>query len=154
MLRFGVRTGINAKFNRVLWYGRGPEESYCDRKTGQRIALHTSTAEEMFHPYVRPQACGNRTDVRFVELTREDGYGIRFTADDTMEFSVLPYSQEKLDKAEHLHELQKDTFLTLTLDAKQRGVGGDMPGVACLHEPYKMHAGKSTLSCTVTPVHK
>ena len=154
MLRFGVRTGINAKFNRVRWYGRGPEESYCDRKTGQRIALHTSTAEAMFHPYVRPQACGNRTDVRFVELTREDGYGIRFTADDTMEFSVLPYSQEKLDKAEHLHELQKDTFLTLTLDAKQRGVGGDMPGVACLHEPYKMHAGKYTLSCTVTPVHK
>lgn len=154
MLRFGVKLGVSEKLSHVRWYGRGPEESYCDRKTGQRIALHESTPEQMFHPYVRPQACGNRTDVRFVELVDDNGNGIRFTADDVMEFSALPYSQEKIDKAEHLHELQKDPYTTLTLDAKQRGVGGDMPGVACLHEPYKMHAGKYSFSCTVTPVRK
>ena len=149
MLRFGWRLGIDEAFRNVRWYGKGPEECYCDRKTGQKIALHTATADTMYHAYVRPQENGNRTDVRFAELYNADGKGVRITADGTMDFSLLPYSQEKLDRTEHVHELEKDSFLTLHADAAQCGVGGDMPGVACLHEPYKLHKGRYTFGCTI-----
>ena len=152
MLRFGLFAGIRPELSHVQWYGRGPQESYCDRKTGQQIAVHSSTADEMFHPYVRPQENGNRTDVRYVQLTDEDGKGVRVRAEKTMEFSYLPYSADELDRAEHLHELHKDEYLSLHLDAKQRGIGGDLPGVAALHEPYQMHPGKYTLSCTFEPI--
>ncbi|MBQ7542646.1 MAG: DUF4981 domain-containing protein [Clostridia bacterium] len=152
MLRFGLYAGIPAAYDRVRWYGRGPEESYCDRKSGQKIAIHTSTAEAMFHPYVRPQENGNRTDVRWLELSDERGKGVRIVADSVMGFSCLPYSTDKLDDTEHLHELEKDAFLSLHLDAAQRGVGGDLPGVAALHEPYQMRPGTYTLGCTVFPL--
>ena len=152
MLRFGVYAGIRPELYNVEWYGRGPEESYCDRKTGQRIAIHRRTADELYHPYVRPQENGNRTDVRFVALTDDDGRGVRITSDDVMEFSCLPYSPDELDGAEHLHELHRDDYLSLHLDARMRGVGGDLPGVAALHEPYQMKPGKYAFACTFEPI--
>ena len=45
--------------------------------------------------------------------------------------------------AKHLFELEKDNCITLCLDAAQRGVGGDMPGCAYLHKPYKLKSGKT-----------
>ena len=152
MLRFGIYTGVPADLQTVRWYGRGPEESYCDRKSGQRIAIHERPADALYHPYVRPQENGNRTDVRYVELADERGRGVRFTADESMEFSCLPFSPGQLDRVEHAHELEKETYLSLHLDAKQRGVGGDLPGVAALHEPYRMNPGKYGFGFTVEPI--
>ena len=152
MLRFGLYAGIRPELRNVEWYGRGPEECYCDRKTGQRIALHSRTADELFHPYVRPQENGNRTDVRFVKLTDEEGKGVCITAHNSMDFSCLPYSPDELDSAEHLHELHKNDYLSLHLDVKMRGVGGDLPGVAALHEPYQLPSGKYALSWTIEPI--
>ena len=59
------------------------------------------------------------------------------------------YSQEKIEKAMHNHELTKDEYYSLCIDAKQRGVGGDMPGTACLHEPYKMHSGNYSFAFSI-----
>ena len=48
-----------------------------------------------------------------------------------------------LEKATHIHELEKKNITTLSVDLAQCGVGGDMPGMACLREPYIMHSGKN-----------
>ena len=142
MLRAGLRVCLNGELAHAAWYGRGPHESHCDRKTGQKIAAFECPAAQLEHRYMRPQENGNRTDVRRLALTREDGAGILFEADTVFGFSVLPYSQETLDRARHQSDLWDDACLHLHLDAFQRGVGGDMPGVACLHEPYKMRPGR------------
>lgn len=141
MLRSGVRIGIKKSLCNVKWYGRGPYEAYCDRKTGQKIAFYEKNVDELAHNYMRPQENGNRTDVRMLEITDKDGNGIKISTDKSFDFSVHPYTQEKLDRAKHLHELKKDSFYTLCIDDRQRGVGGDMPGCAYLHEPYKMKRG-------------
>lgn len=141
MLRAGIRFGIKKEFCNVKWYGRGPHEAYCDRKTGQKIGCYESLADELEHRYMRPQENGNRTDVRLLEITNDKGNGFVVSTDKSFDFSVHPYTQEKLDKAKHLHELKKDSFYTLCIDDRQRGVGGDMPGCAYLHKPYKMQRG-------------
>ena len=149
LLRFGLRVGVRAGLRHALWYGRGPEECYSDRKTGQKVAIHRLDAEQMPHLYVRPQENGNRTDVRFLALSDDAGHGVCIRADENMDFSLLPYSQEKLDEAEHIHELTPDEYLSLHLDAAQCGVGGDLPGVAALHPPYILQPGKYTFGCTL-----
>ena len=68
MPRLGLRLGLARVFNRVVWYGRGPHETHCDRKLGAKIGLNESSLGELHHPYVRPQLNGNRTDVRWVKL--------------------------------------------------------------------------------------
>ena len=154
MLRAGVRLGISKDFKNIKWYGRGPEEAYCDRKTGQRIARFESGIDEFSHRYMRPQENGNRTDVRSFEITDKDGNGFSVSSDFPFEFQVQKYSQEKIEKAMHLHELCEDEYLSLSIDARQRGVGGDMPGTACLHEPYKMHNGNYSFAFCIRGVEK
>ncbi len=146
MVKVGARLGINKEFSNVSWYGRGPHEAYIDRKTGQKIGLYKATAESLEHRYMRPQENGNRTDTRSVAITNAEGYGFEVSSDHTFDFSLREYSQEQLESAKHLYELKKDGYLTLNIDHRQRGVGGDMPGNACLHDPYKLKCGKYSYS--------
>ncbi|MDR1463926.1 MAG: DUF4981 domain-containing protein [Oscillospiraceae bacterium] len=148
MLRVGMRLGLRPDFAKASWFGRGPHEAYCDRQTGQKLALHSLPPAVLEHRYMRPQENGNRRDARFLDLTREDGAGLRVemrkdtALSQPFHFSLLPYTPEKLDDATHLYDLAPDPFLTLTIDGFQRGVGGDMPGSAALHKPYKLRPGK------------
>ena len=154
VLKIGLRTGIDAALNHVQWYGRGPHETYCDRKTGGEIAIHRMKVAELEHRYMRPQENGNRTDVRSLQLTDENGRGILIEAPagNCFNFGAGYYSQEKLEAAEHLYELKPDKHITLNIDAAQRGVGGDLPGNSVLHPPYKMHSGKKyCVEFTVSP---
>ncbi len=152
MVKAGVRLGINKEFSNVSWYGRGPHEAYIDRKTGQKVGKYTATPETLEHRYMRPQENGNRTDTRSLTITNDQGYGIEISADKTFDFSLREYSQEKLESAKHLYELEKDDYLTLNIDHRQRGVGGDMPGNACLHEPYKLKVGTYQYSVKIKGV--
>ena len=143
MLKVGMRAGIKSTFDNVEWYGRGPQETYCDRKTGARIAKHAMSVAELEHRYMRPQENGHRTDVRSLSVTDDSGFGIVIESMDVpFGFNLGYYNPEKLDKAKHLYELEKDNFITLCIDGAMRGVGGDMPGCATLHKPYKLKGGK------------
>ena len=143
MLKVGLRAGISGDFETAEWYGRGPQETYCDRKTGAKIALHSMPVDELEHRYMRPQENGHRTDVRSLRLLSGEG-GIQIDAMDIpFGFNLSRYSPEKLENAKHLYELEKDNYLSLSIDGAMRGVGGDMPGVATLRNAYKLKPGKS-----------
>lgn len=143
MLKVGMRMGIKSTLDNVSWYGRGPQETYCDRKTGARIARHEMSVAELEHRYMRPQENGHRTDVRSLEITDDSGFGIVVDAMDIpFGFNLGYYSPEKLDRAKHLYELRRDNCITFCIDGAMRGVGGDMPGCAHLHKPYKLKGGK------------
>lgn len=143
MLKVGMRMGIKSTLENTEWYGRGPHETYLDRKTGGKIAKHKMTVAELEHRYMRPQENGHRTDVRTLSVSDDSGFGIRIDAMDIpFGFNLSYYNPEKLDKAEHLYELVKDNSITLCLDAAMRGVGGDMPGCAHLHKEYRLNSHK------------
>ena len=145
MLRFGVLFTLPDAFNNVFWYGRGPQENYCDRKTGARIGLYQKTVEELEHHYMRPQENGHRTDVRTLTIAAEDGRALRLTAkgDKPFCFNCFKYTLDDLDDATHIHTLRHKPMTTVCIDETQRGVGGDMPGSASLRDPYIMHKGTS-----------
>ena len=53
-----------------------------------------------------PQECGNRTDVRWAEISDENGRGLFFEMEDApFELGVLPYSAFQLEDALHWDEL-------------------------------------------------
>ncbi len=39
LLRFGTQFGLVEELDNVKWYGRGPQETYPDRKTGGKIGI-------------------------------------------------------------------------------------------------------------------
>ncbi|PKM74498.1 MAG: hypothetical protein CVU91_01120 [Firmicutes bacterium HGW-Firmicutes-16] len=142
MLRIGFTMALKRRFDSFTWFGRGPQENYCDRKTGSPIGVYSLNAEEIGHSYMRPQENGNRTDVRWLKISDKYKNGLMITGN-LFNFSAWPYTQETLEKARHMHELEAQDFITVNIDHMQCGVGGDFPGVAMLHEPYKIHKGKS-----------
>lgn len=155
MLRFGTQMGLPGGYEYVNWYGRGPHETYCDRKTGAKIGKHSKTVTDLEHHYMRPQENANRTDVRSLEITDEAGVGLRFLAPNNapFNFSAWHYTQEELDRAAHIHELRHKDITTLNIDFGQCGVGGDMPGSICLREPYILHPGQQySYSFVIEPI--
>lgn len=155
LTRFGTQMAFHGSMENVKWYGRGPQETYCDRKTGARIALYESTVTDLEHHYMRPQENGNRTDVRFVEITDKDGKGLRFEApiSTPLQFSAWHYTQDELEKATHIHLLKHRDITTFNFDLAQLGVGGDMPGDAHVREPYILHGNKPyAYTFTVKPI--
>ena len=140
LLRFGTKMGLLREFDQVKWYGRGPQETYFDRKTGGKITLHEMSVTDLEHHYMRPQENANRTDVRWVEIRNKDGKGLRFEAmgETPICFSAWHYTQDQLQLAKHIHELPHYDITTFNVDLNQLGVGGDMPGDAQVREKYKL----------------
>lgn len=140
--RFGFKAKLNVSDD-VTFYGKGPYENYCDRKTGALLGTYTGKVDDFDHGYLYPQENGNHCDVRFAQVGGEGG--LTFEAlSKPFEFSAHRYSIDALENAKHLHELQKeDDGVYVYIDGGQRGVGGDIPALACTKKRYKILANKT-----------
>lgn len=98
--RIGVRFRMPANMNQIEYFGRGPQENYSDRQAGTLVGLYKSTAEELYYPYVRPQENGHHTDTRWVAVNSPKGKGLKFVADELIEFNALRNSIEDFDDEE------------------------------------------------------
>lgn len=54
LARFGVEFAVPSSFNHLSWFGRGPFESYSDRKESTHIGLYSGKVADQFFPYVMP----------------------------------------------------------------------------------------------------
>lgn len=126
--RIGSLVQMPANFDQVNWYGRGPHESYCDRKVSALVGNYNKTVDELYFPYVRPQENGHRTDVRHVSFLNPQGTGLRFVGQPLIEFSAQRYNIKDYDLFErngsHPHDLKAQDRIFINIDYKQRGLGG------------------------------
>jgi beta-galactosidase len=130
LLRAGNDLVINKSFNKINWYGRGPGESYWDRKTNTFIGQFQQSVEEQYYPYARPQESGNKTEVRWVSFSNAKGRKVQFAfINNLLSFSALPYQLDDLDpeaqkKQYHSGELNKRDEIYLHMDLQQTGLQG------------------------------
>ena len=148
---FAMDFKMKKQYNRITFYGMGPDENYIDRCNGARLGVFSSTAAENFTRYLNPQECGNRTGVRYVKIYDENGTGLCFSSkENPFETSVLPYSAQELENASHREELPEPSYTWVRIAAKQKGVGGDDSWGAPVHEEYKINAEEPmTLEFTI-----
>ena len=135
MPEFGMMTKLDADYDRVRFFGLGPEENYIDRREGARLGIWQYRAGENVTPYLMPQECGNRTGVRWAEITDAKGRGLKLWLNGG-EFSALPYTPHELENASHGYELPPACYTVLKMSARQMGVGGDDSWGARTHEEY------------------
>jgi beta-galactosidase len=149
LLRVGNDLQLNKQLEHIEFYGRGPWENYWDRKTASFVGVYKQKLDEQYFPYARPQESGNKSDVRWVNLTTRKGKGLRFEfADSLLNFAALPYTLQDLDpeqdkKQYHSGELEKRDRIYLRVDLQQNGMQGmDSWGSQPLEQyrlPYKDH---------------
>ncbi len=152
--RFGMQMAIPSRYATMTYLGRGPHENYWDRNTGAAVGLYSGSVEEMIHVYVRPQENGNRTDVRWLTLTDNGGTGLLAVGMPLLSVSAWPFSMDDLEQAKHINELPRRDFITVNLDYKQMGVGGDDSWGARTHPEYMLPAKPYTYRFRLKPYSK
>ena len=155
MPRFGLKLSMLGEFDQVSWYGRGPHESYWDRKTSAAIGHYSGSVWDQSFLYVRPQETGNKTDIFWMAVTN-GSRGLLAKGFPTFDGSVHQYPYEDLDyipgsqRHGNLDLKQKD-HLDWLIDYKQMGVGGDNSWGARPHNKYTIFPGKYNFSIMLIP---
>lgn len=137
---FGSKIVMENEFCNMKWYGRGPGESMWDRKSGEKIGLYSGTVKEQFVPYLTPQECGNKTDVRFAEITNASGVGLRICGMPYMEFNAKEWDNDEIINADHAYKLPKPDKTVLYINYHQTGVSGDTTWGTLAHQQFTLYS--------------
>ena len=152
--RIGYSMVLPSELNQYDYYGRGPENNYNDRKTSQFIGWYHSPVAEQGIMLPKPQAQGNREEVRWCAVTNSQQQGVVFISDSTMSASALPWSQQELTLAAHPYQLPKSSGTHLHLDAKVTGLGGASCGQGGPLTPDQVRSTPTTFGFIIRPAVK
>ena len=131
--RIGLVFPIAKEFDTAGWFGRGPGDSYPDRKDSTLFGEFSGNVENMNFIYDVPQETGNHEDTYRVTLTSPDcERSIVIAADEEnpklFSFSYHPFTLENLTAARHCDELERSEENYLYIDRKVRGLGSNSCG--------------------------
>lgn len=158
--RMGLRVKLPPSLNQLEWYGRGPFENYSDRNTASTLGIwQNHTDNGWTKNYIRPQESGYRTDVRWLTLLDDKGFGLQVEGLQPLSISAMPQLTEDFDegavkKNRHITDINKRPFTVLHIDYAQRGVGGDNTWGAQTHEEYRLFAKQYSYGFVIRPVGK
>lgn len=166
--RIGMYMTLSNKFTQTSWYGKGPLESYWDRKTGQKTGIYSGKIVDQFERYSRPQETGNKSEVRWVNVSNGN---LKLTATGKgtlLNSSTWPFAMKAIDftsdeaqksasglvpvTKKHGADIQIGNTIQWNIDYLQMGVGGDTSWGRMVHDEYTIPASKSyNYSFTITP---
>jgi beta-galactosidase len=157
MPRFGMQTTLRAGFDNLVWLGKGPQETYADRQAA-RVGLYRGKVKDQFFDYSKPQETGNKEAVRWLALTDAQGRGLLAIGQPLLSANALHASTDDLFCATNKENyysylLPKRETVTLNLDLKQRGLGGDDSWGALPHEPFRLSVWPTTYSYRLQVLH-
>jgi beta-galactosidase len=122
--KLGVRLVLPKAFDTLTWLGRGPHESYVDRKRSADVGLYSGSVADQYERYVRPQENGNKADVRWAALTDAKGKGLLVVTDGTYSISAHHNTADDYDRARHIDKVIPRDEVYLCIDAAHMGLGG------------------------------
>jgi beta-galactosidase len=121
--QFGIRMALPPDMQELSWYGRGPHENYCDRKTNCFLGSYAMPLEEFITPYIHPQDNANRMDIRWMEFAGD--IRLRIVGEGPLQIRAWSYDEEDLQQATHNHALPRRDFITVNVASVVHGVGGN-----------------------------
>lgn len=158
--RLGMQMRMVGSLRNVEWYGRGPQENYWDRKMGAAVGTYKSKVDDLWFPYVEPQETGNRSDIRWVTITDDHGFGLKATGMPLLNFSAWPFRMSELEHLKvpvnighkHSAEVEYSDDITVNLDYLQMGVAGDDSWGAPVHKEFTIPAKEYQYKFRLEPI--
>jgi beta-galactosidase len=153
--KLGLQLEVPKNYENLNWFGRGPHENYWDRKRSADVGLYSAKVDDNYYTYIRPQESSNKTDVRWFSLTNSNGKGILINAlGDHLSMSAWPYTTWDIENALHTYDLNPKDFITINIDHKQMGVGGDdsWSENALPHPEYRLSDNEYSYSFVIKPI--
>lgn len=165
--RLGMYLTLPKTFDKVSWYGKGPVENYWDRKTGVKTGVYSGDIVSQFHRYPRPQETGNKTDVRWMEVSSKE-LSVKVQGDTLLNASTWPFAMTELDfnteedgaesasglvpvTKKHGAEIKIGNTVQWNIDLLQMGVGGENSWGRPVRENYMMKPKLRSYSIILQP---
>jgi beta-galactosidase len=133
--RIGLTMSLPKVYNQATWFGRGPGESYRDKKESARFGTWGASLDQLQTPYEWPQENGNRTDVFWARFNGADADTdcevppvLEARMEKPFSFSFRKHTIEELDRAKHPHDLVEAQDTILNVDYLQHGLGSGSCG--------------------------
>ncbi len=133
--RFGVQFNMPEDNEQLRYFGRGPVESYVDKRWASYQGLFRTLVSDHFEHYVRPQENMAHTDTVFADVANLTGHGLLFTgAGKTISFNCSHFTPEYLTETGHDYELVPMKETCVNIDYRQTGIGSNSCGPALAEE--------------------
>ena len=154
--KLGFRMEMPKDMEQLSWFGRGPWDSYVDRKEACLPAIYQSTVAKQYEEYILPQEHGTKQEVRWMSLTNSDGQGLLFAAPDQMAASAVHFRPEdnytnKDTRKKHTYEFVSCTTAVVNLDAVTRGLGNNSCGPDVM-DKYELRATNTAFRFFIIPL--
>lgn len=154
--RLGTQTTLRPGIHNLTWYGKGPYETYWDRQRA-RVGLYHEDVMTAPMPYIRPQEFGNKEGVRWAAITDENGVGLLCVGEPLLSLNAMRYATEDLFSPDsksqfYPYQLPERHTVTLNIDLKQRGLGGENSWGYPPQAPYRMQGLPSILRYRLYPL--
>ena len=154
--KLGFRLEMPKEMEQLSWFGRGPWDSYVDRKEACLPAIYNSTVTDQYEEYILPQEHGTKQEVRWISLTNTDGQGLLFAAPDQMAASAVHFKPEsnytnKDTRKKHTYEFVKCANTVVNLDAATRGLGNNSCGPDVMAK-YELKAANTAFRFFIIPL--
>lgn len=155
LFRFGMEMVMPGAFSDFSYYGRGPHENYSDRKYSAQLKVYQQTVSKQFYPYIRPQETGNKTDMRWAQLTNGP-VKVKIASDELLSITALHYLTQDLDDGlkknqKHPEDIKERDLTSLKIDYKQMGLGSIDSWGAWPMEKYLLQDKTYTYQFKMTP---
>ncbi len=159
--RVGMQLTLPASMSLLTWYGRGPFESYQDRKDAAFVGQYSGKVADQYFPYTMAQENGNKTDVRWAYLAEAGNttgllvVAEPFSGSALMNINARDYTDAALMAAKnpHAQTVEHGNTTLLNIDYGQMGLGGDDSWTPRTHAEYLLPANRPyTYSFRLRPI--
>ncbi len=140
MPEFSYMLCVDKDIDNTKWYGYGSDDSYQDTVQGAKLGLFKCKVMDNLKDYVVPQECGNKVGVRYMEVTKNNGLGLRIECENPLEISALPFDPHQMESVDHPNKLPDVYETVLRISEKKMGIGGDDSWGAPVHDEYLLSA--------------
>ncbi|MDD6799420.1 MAG: glycoside hydrolase family 2 TIM barrel-domain containing protein [Firmicutes bacterium] len=148
--RFGLALTMPEGVEFARYFGYGPTESYSDKKISTSLGVYSTTSNDNFVPYVRPQENSSHFGCKWATVGTANGHGLRFTSDTgDFYFNISHYSEYDL-AVRHNFDLKKRKETIVHIDYKLDGIGS----ASCGPQPeaeYKFSEKQFKFKVKITP---
>ena len=154
--KLGFKLEMPKEMEQLSWFGRGPWDSYRDRKEACLPAIYQSTVTDQYEEYILPQEHGTKQEVRWISLTNSEGKGLLFVAPDQMAASAVHFRPEdnytnSNDRKKHTYEFVKCANTVVNLDAATRGLGNNSCGPDVM-DKYELKSANTAFRFFIIPL--
>jgi beta-galactosidase len=146
--RVGIEFGVRKDAKMYTYFGYGPYESYCDKKSLATLGLYKAdvSADRM---YLKPQESNSHYNTYRVTVSGSD-FDLTAEAAAPFSFNYGKYDIEELMSKKHNYDLCEGEVYPLIIDYKMSGVASSIVG-APLEDKYKIVEKNVAYTFTLRP---